>query len=230
MKRSIFFILMLCLITTISFANSPEKNTSPLIESNAYIEGKFSGIEIKPIIDSFYTWMSETNGDIKIKPPTEEQRLYFYKLLKPALNDHEELDLDYVKFPSIAWGNSCVKSFFIIRVLSSDPTVKLIDNYKNDDSESRKGTLAYTFLGCRYKFIAIVADRILDEEMFKSVLLHELGHMWGLHDNTKGDQSIMNGLYPMSDCITKSDIQDLYEIYEKPERAKKAKGCVPKPE
>ena len=224
--KNLFFILFVCLITTISFADSP-KNTT-LIESNAFIEGKFSGVELKPIVESFYTWMSETNNAIKIAPPTESQRNYFYRVLRQAINDPDELEIDYTKHPSIAWGGSCSKDFFVIRVLSIDPIVRLIDSSKNsDDNDDRRlGVLAYTFLGCRYKFIAIVADRIEDEEMFKLVVLHELGHMWGLPDNEKGNLSIMNGIYPMSKCITKSDIIDLYEAHKK-NVPSNIKGCNP---
>lgn len=212
--KNLFFILFICLITTISFAESPKSTV--LIESNAFIEGKFSGVEIKPIVESFYTWMNVSNNAIKILPPTETQRTYFYKVMRNAISDPDELELDITKHPSIAWGGACSKDFFIIRVLSIDPIVRLIDNSKNSDNDDRQlGVLAYTFLGCRYKFIAIVADRIEDEEMFKSVVLHELGHMWGLPDNEKGNHSIMNGIYPMSNCITKSDMIDLYEVHMK---------------
>jgi len=229
--KKIYFMFFICLITTISFAEPPSKKEYiPTIESYAYIEGKFSGVEIAPIIESFYTWINETRGDIKINPPTVEQRNYFYKVLKPSIIDDENLHLDYTKNPKIAWGNSCSKNFFILRVLSNDPTVMLIENSKNSDNEneSKKGILAYTFLGCRYKYIAIVADRIIDEEMFKSVIIHELGHMWGLPDNEKGNQSIMNSSYPMSTCITKSDLEDLYEIHGKKEKVKFFGGCNPK--
>lgn len=223
--KNLFFILFLCLITTISFADSPKNIT--LIESNAFIEGKFSGVEMKPIVESFYTWMSESNGAIKISPPTEVQRAYFYKIMRHAINDPDELDLDYTRHANIAWGGACSKDFFVIRVLSIDPIVRLIDNSKNSgDVDRQLGVLAYTFLGCRYKFIAIVADRIEDEEMFKLVVLHELGHMWGLPDNEKGKLSVMNGIYPMSKCITKSDIIDLYEAHKK-NVPTNIKGCSP---
>jgi hypothetical protein len=223
--KNLFFILFICLITTISFADSPKSNT--LIECNAFIEGKFSGVEMKPIVESFYTWMNVSNGAIKISPPTEVQRAYFYKVMRHAINDPDQLDLDATRHPTVAWGGACSKDFFVIRVLSIDPIVRLIDNSKNSgDSDKQFGVLAYTFLGCRYKFIAVVADRIEDEEMLKAVILHELGHMWGLLDNEKGNSSIMNGVYPMSKCITKSDIIDLYEAHKK-NVPSNIKGCNP---
>jgi hypothetical protein len=219
LKNHLYFIFIISLITTISFAGSPPNKN--IIDTHAYIEGKFSGVEVKPIVEAFYTWMEETKGGVTIRPPTLDQRAYFYNVLKPNITDDEALTLDLVKSPPVAWGGACSKDFFIMRVLSNDPIVMLIDGNK----ESGVGVLAYTFLGCKYKFIAVVADRIEDYEMFKLVLIHELGHMWGLLDNTKGNLSIMNGMYPMSKCITKSDIQDLYEIYDRKEVAKSLGGC-----
>ena len=216
----ISFIFFVCFITTISFANSPNKNKE-IIDAHVYIENKFSGVEVKPIVEAFYTWMGETKGGITIHPPTLEQKIYFHNVLKPNIVDDDSLNLDHVKSAPVAWGGACSKDFFIMRVLSSDPIVMLIDQGK----DSNVGVLAYTFLGCKYKFIAVVADRIQDDEMLKTVLIHELGHMWGLPDNTKGNLSIMNGLYPMSKCITKSDIEELYELYGKKEVAKSLGGC-----
>lgn len=209
-----FFVFLVCLISTLSFAEAP-KNNKNLIESYVLIEHKFSGVELNPIVDAFLTWSQETKNDIIVNPPTIEQKLYFHKVLLPNIGDEDSLALDNSD-PKKAWGNSCSKNFYILRTVSSDPRVMLIDNIKNENnSDRRTGVLAYTFLGCKYKFIVVVADRINDEEMFKVVLMHELGHIWGLPDNEKGQLSIMNGMYPMSTCITKLDIQTLYDIHEK---------------
>jgi hypothetical protein len=215
----ISFIFFVCFITTISFAGSPSNKN--IIDTHAYIEGKFSGVEVKPIVEAFYSWMEQTKGGVTIHPPTLEQRAYFYNVLKPNITDDDALNLDQVKSVPVAWGGACSKDFFVMRVLSNDPIVMLIDGGK----DSNVGVLAYTFLGCKYKFIAVVADRIEDADMFKLVLMHELGHMWGLLDNTKGNLSVMNGMYPMSKCITKSDIEELYEIYGRKEVAKSLGGC-----
>lgn len=85
--------------------------------------------------------------------------------------------------------------------------------------------MAFTFTGCSYKFIAVVADRMSNEKMMYTTMLHELGHMWGMKDNKEGSKSIMNGSWPGAECITKRDLREVYEIHGKKNKEQRAAGC-----
>lgn len=196
-----------------------------LISSRAMIQDDFSGLEAKPIIKAFYAWTEETEGDITIDPPEEIDGLFYDAAVKGEGNDVQVFDLDLKADSSNPdpWQVGCRHAFYVIRVTSSNPTVKAIDAAGEEPRE----VMAFTFTGCNFKFIAVVADRMRDEEMMYTTMLHELGHMWGLPDNKEGQDSIMNGSWPAATCITRRDILNVYEANGKPGMAPKT-GCTRK--
>ena len=223
------FVLAVSMIGAISASEAavpkrdPEK--SRIILSHALIQDEFSGLEIKPIVKAFISWMEETKGDILIIPP-EEADVAFYELaMKDDTGEVDvfEADLQHDSAIKEPWGDKCRHTFYVLRAKSKSTVVKAIDGAI--DGEVRQ-VMAFTFVGCMYKFIVVVADRMKDENVMYTTMLHELGHMWGLPDNKEGNTSIMNGVYPGATCITRRDLQEVYEHHGKPTQVPTETGCT----
>lgn len=221
LKTTMTIVSMLLLIGIIG-ASKPKENPDvivkadqaqreALITSRALIQEDFSGLEVEPIVKAFASWTVATVGDITVNPPTEQDAIYFDLLM----NDSEgnvivfEMDLKADGSNPQPWGPSCRHTFYVLRLTSRHPVVKMLDRTRGGGAE----ILAFTFSGCKYKFIAVVGDRMRDQNLMYTTMMHELGHMWGLVDNNAGPNSIMNGSWPGAMCITKKDVKDLYELY-----------------
>ena len=198
-----------------------------MIASRALIQDDFSGVESEPIVKAFVSWMATTNGDVIITPPTEQDGAYFDLLMSDSNGNVNVFDMDLTADGSRPqpWSESCRHTFYILRLTSRHPVVKMLDNARSGES---KEILAFTFTGCMYKFIAVVADRMRDQNLMYTTMMHELGHMWGLADNTAGSNSIMNGSWPGAMCITKKDIKDLYELHGRSDSIPADAGCDPR--
>jgi len=196
-----------------------------LITSRALIQDDFSGVEGEPIVRAFVSWAVATDGDVTVNPPTEQDVMYFDMLM----NDSEgnvnvfEMNLAADGGKPQPWGPGCRHTFYVLRLTSRHPVVKILDKERGGGAE----ILAFTFSGCMYKFIAVVADRMRDQNLMYTTMMHELGHMWGLADNKSGPASIMNGSWPGAMCITKKDIKDLYELHGRGDSIPDT-GCDPK--
>lgn len=222
LKYTLVTAFIMSFIGTISASEpirDPEK--TKLIEARALIQDEFSGLETEPIVKSFFSWMEETTGDIEIMPPTEVDGLFYDIAIKGNGNDVSVFDMDLQADGSNPdpWSKGCRHTFYVIRITSSHPVVKALDG-------EDKQIMAFTFTGCAFKFIAVVADRMRDENMLYTTMLHELGHMWGLPDNKDGKISVMNGSWPGANCITKKDLRDVYEKNNKQGMEPKDKGCL----
>lgn len=217
-----FFTSFIGVLGASEAKRDPEK--THLITTRAMIQDDFSGLEATPIVKAFVSWMEETRGDILVSPPNESDGVFYDVVMKGDGNDLQVFDMDLKSDGSTPdpWDKGCRHTFYIVRVTSNNSVVKAID--KDRDSE----VLAFTFSGCAFKFIAVVADRMRDEKMMYTTMLHELGHMWGLPDNKDGQLSIMNGSWPGSSCITKKDVADVYNRNGKPSAAPKDTGCTAK--
>lgn len=232
-KFTTIFALILTFVGVISAAEPAPKTDSSksnLIKSHALITDSFSGLEITPISRAIKEWIRITEGDITVLPPKKSDGVFYNKLLRGEGDVAiSSLAISYLNESSEKpWDSDCNNTFYILRTTSRDPVVKLLDNVKSSENENENvGILAFTYTGCFLKYIVVVADRIDDEKVLYETMLHELGHMWGLLDNEKGDKSVMNGMYPMSTCITKEDLEDLYEIFDKKDLASKRSGCLP---
>ena len=197
---------------------APEK--THLLSTNALISDDFSGIEDTIIVKAFVGWMVETRGDITISPPESRDQLYYDILIKGDSANMNIFEMDLVGDARIPdpWSKNCRNTFYVIRITSSHPVIQQFDS-------QNRHVMAFTFVGCAYKFIAVVADRMGSEEVLYTTMLHELGHMWGLLDNKEGENSIMNGSWPGSKCITKKDLRQTYEIRGKKGKEPKGAGC-----
>ncbi|NBR26656.1 MAG: hypothetical protein EBU08_23345, partial [Micrococcales bacterium] len=70
------------------------------------------------------------------------------------------------------WREGCKQTFYILRGTSRDPIVKYIDDRDGDPSV---GILAFTYTGCLFKYIMVVGDRMENDELMYTTMLHELG-------------------------------------------------------
>lgn len=220
-KYTLVTAFIMSFIGTISASEpirDPEK--TKLIDARALIQDDFSGLETGPIISAFVSWMNETRDDITIMPPTEVDGIFYDIAIKGSGNDISVFDMDLQadgRNPD-PWSKGCRHTFYVIRITSNHPVVKALDG-------EDKQIMAFTFTGCAFKFIAVVADRMRDENMLYTTMLHELGHMWGLPDNKDGKSSVMNGSWPGSNCITKKDLRDVYDKNNKQGMEPKDRGC-----
>ena len=229
LKQTLVIGLMLSFIGVISASEVKRENLprdpekTKLIHSKALIQNDFSGLESKPIVDAFVSWMNETEGDVLVLPPEERDVLFFDLIMKGSDGSFNAFDMDLESDGSVPdpWSERCRQTFYVLRVTSDNPIVKAVDG-------DNRHVLAFTFTGCVFKFIVVVADRMESEQMMYTTMLHELGHMWGLKDNNRGKASIMNGSWPAAVCITKKDLHDLYESRGKVGMEPKSSGCVSK--
>lgn len=216
---TIAFVMSFIGIISASEAQKPTEDTQ-LVTTNALITEEFSGVETQIIVKAFVNWMAETRGDVMILPPEEKDLMYYDVLMKgdsPTF-DIFEMDLSSDARSPDPWSKNCRSTFYVIRITSSHPVVQAFE------AEGRH-VMAFTFTGCAYKFIAVVADRMSNEQVMYTTMLHELGHMWGMKDNQEGEKSIMNGSWPGSKCITKRDLKEVYEINGKKGKEPLGAGC-----
>lgn len=203
-------------------ASEPERDPEKthILTTNAMIAEEFSGIESSLIVRSFLGWMNATRGDILILPPDERDSLYYKFFLKGDSPEFSIFEMDLTEDAKVKnpWAKECRQTFYVMRITSSHPVVKALDG------EDRT-IMAFTFSGCAYKFIAVVADRMTNEKMMYTTMLHELGHMWGMKDNKEGVRSIMNGSWPGAECITKRDLHEVYEIRGRKNKEQRDAGC-----
>lgn len=220
------FASSITLIAALSASEASEAKRDPeksrMIVAHAAIQDEFSGLETRPIVQAFTSWMVETSGDILVLPPDETDAMFYEMVMK---NDKGEVDVFNANLKEDAevkdpWAGDCRRTFYVLRLKSKSPIVKTIDG------ETRQ-VMAFTFVGCMFKFIVVVSDRMKSENVMYTTMLHELGHMWGLPDNREGKSSVMNGVYPGSFCITKRDIQEVYDAHGKSVYVPTDTGCVP---
>lgn len=231
MPKILKFVTVLTILLTfvgvLSAAEKPARDPSKshLITSHALITEGFSGLELAPLSNAIRTWMKETSNDITVLPPEESDSIFYNMMIRGEDSTViSDIALTYPDDYKNPWKVGCRNTFYVIRTTSRDPLVKAIDD---QDGDPTTGVLAFTHPGCLFKYIVIVADRMDNEELMYVTMLHELGHMWGLPDNERGKLSIMNGMYPMAPCITKTDLFETYEVFGKGNQVPKKGGCIP---
>jgi hypothetical protein len=185
-KQITVFVAALSMIGTISASEAVitkrdrDPDNSHIILSHALIQDEFSGLEVKPIVKAFMSWMEETKGDILIIPPDEADVAFYELAMKDDNGEIDVFEADLQRDGAVKepWGDKCRHSFYILRAKSKSAVVKAIDGAI--DGEVRQ-VMAFTFVGCNYKFIVVVADRMKDENVMYTTLLHELGHIYPFH-------------------------------------------------
>ena len=226
-KFAMILVLLLTFVGILSAEEKPARDPkkSHLLTAHALITDDFSRLELLPLSNAIRSWMKETSGDITVLPTDQADSIFYEIMIRgeeaSAISDTALTYPDDSKNP---WKAGCRNTFYVIRTTSRDPLVKILDNRDGDPSS---GVLAFTYTGCLFKYIVIVADRMESEEFMYGTMLHELGHMWGLPDNERGQLSVMNGMYPMAPCITKTDLFETYEVFGKSNQVPKKGGCTP---
>ena len=225
-KFAMIVILFITFVGVISAATPPTRDSkqSHLLTTHALITSDFSGVEAAPITNAIRSWMKETSNDITVLPPEQSDSMFYEMLIRGSVSAISDMALMYSDENKDPWGEDCRNNFYIIRTTSRDPLVKALDNREGDPAS---GVLAFTYLGCFFKYIVVVGDRMHNEELMYTTMLHELGHMWGLPDNERGQLSVMNGIYPMAPCITKTDLFETYEVFGKSVHVPTKGGCTP---
>lgn len=225
-KFATILTLLLTCVGILSAAEAPirDPKKSHLLTSHALIADDFSGLELLPLSNAIRSWMKETSNDITVLPP-EQSDIFFYEIMirGDEASAISETAMTYPDDSKNPWKAGCRNTFYVIRTTSRDPLVKSLDNR---DGDPTTGVLAFTYTGCLFKYIVIVADRMNNEDVMYGTMLHELGHMWGLPDNERGQLSVMNGIYPMAPCITKTDLFETYEVFDKSNQVPKKGGCI----
>lgn len=123
------------------------------------------------------------------------------------------IDYDVVRLPitdhtEVADRNNSI----VINKVSSDfPDVIAIDYYNGHS------TLGYYTAQYSLPMIAMVNERIIMDEDFEQIIMHELGHSVGL-DHMEGADGIGTLMYPSidaaSDFITQSDLISFCKLYK----------------
>lgn len=90
----------------------------------------------------------------------------------------------------------------IYRVTSDEPAVQ---NITAESGSSVNGS-------CRGNSILLIIDRITSERVFRHVMLHELGHFYGIHHQPDGLMaSSVNSLY---DCVDQRTLDEFCDMYD----------------
>lgn len=126
-------------------------------------------------------------------------------IIHNSLNEWSNKTNDLVTWSIKDWSDpKCNNSVLIIRNISTDQDVI------NIEMKIKRRLKGYTYKNNNFTYVLIVADNIENVHDYRIIMLHEIGHVLGLHhnDNNKSimndnDLNYMNGI---------SDL-DLYELY-----------------
>lgn len=139
---------------------------------------------------------------------SEEQEYITAAALDWSINTNHIIDYDIIPLPS-SEKISLVNSLIFIKMSPDNPNIILLDHAKKNT------TLAFYNESGPLPFIAVVSDR-LDEDNYKEVMLHELGHSLGL-EHVKGDDGLDTLMYPYVELgathITPTDLKQFCKLY-----------------
>lgn len=157
----------------------------PIIRKKVFIDKYFSNNEKKYIFKSLQHWENVTNGLIKFDVIDKSA---------PSLVERTQCRERIEDEPCY--------SFYIAKVLSTDPIVKEIDKYE-------EGFIwGYAYIGFIPNIILIVTDRLPNYNIFMQVITHEIGHILGL-DHSSQKESIMYKYCNMNGILTEKDLKNI---------------------
>lgn len=160
---------------------SSNRNSLPIIR-HVSIDHSFSDLEKNDILNSLDEWKISTNNSFNYKIVNYQYNDEFYKNCKD-------------------------NSLFILKKSYNSEDIILREKHYN----TLLGLAIFKNEPCNFEKIFIVHDRINNRNLFKFVVLHELGHILNLNHNNK--KSIMNTKY--SDGLvnlTEYDIDLFFKI------------------
>lgn len=194
-KLLILCLVLLCYVSCSSnLKRAPIPTSDEKLHKTIYIDRSFSKVQVEFIEAALNEWSCSTN------------RLIKYEIVK---------NTDYQKvYDTIV---DSADSLVLISATTNNKNIK-----ESDDEFHKKDNNTYT-LGLympteTVPTILVVSDRIYDKTIYVGVLLHELGHAWGLgHFNNK-DSVMYYNITDGSKHITKNDLYYLcYYYWCKPE-------------
>lgn len=143
---------------------------------------------------------------------SDEEALVITQVAKrwtEATNHIAEIDVAFMPTQIAPVDHSL--SIMVLDVSPSFPSVIILDQLNNNSTCG-----VYNARELEYPVIAVVMERIDDIDLFRKVVMHEVGHALGL-EHLKGDENIFTLMYPltglMSPGITTRDLVAFCKIY-----------------
>jgi hypothetical protein len=173
--------------------NGPTVN-SQRIHRKVFFEPALTKEEVDATLDAMQDWVDNTHGLISFEFPTG-----------PAPDG------------VLHWkGAGCNDSMYILVTTSDTPLVRDYEaqKRKSGDLPSTQETLAFTTNDCEVHTTTIIRDRIEGRNELYRVMLHEMGHQWGI-DHVKDGESMMRpSMDDASVCLTKKDMELFCDLHD----------------
>lgn len=103
----------------------------------------------------------------------------------------------------------CTRDIYVSRVLSTDRRVKDIEATIQGEVHGGFDLAGYANPGCVSKWIMLVADRVSSEVEYRTLVIHEVGHILGMqHIDSREKKTVMfPTLEGSATCITDTDMR-----------------------
>jgi hypothetical protein len=201
-------------------SESRSSEVKHLIKGRILIDTDFSAPERKLIAAALKMWTDPLGDSIRMEISEDPGAEYSEMLVQQRLVLKQERVAagitnpdDAFTDPHDSWDSfdprtpfwsapGCSDHAVILRLTSSDPKVRLIDQ------ESKSTLVGLTSNSCHDKMVIIIADRIDDERGFIAVVAHELGHLFGLkHDFKRAGTLMFPDKKFAAHCVVARDVE-----------------------
>jgi len=166
----------------------------PGIRKYIRIDHHFSTQEREIIFDALNTWESATKNFVKfniINAYATSLNGYEDSKTLIANNDHRHYEVNIID---------------IIKTYSHDDIILKVDKYE------KMPILGYACFLYYSNFTLLVTDRLTNDQMFKTIILHEMGHLLGMFHNKKRHTLMYPYYNSIVDTITKYDLRSFCKI------------------
>lgn len=195
MKKYLYFLLILLLFGCVHSHDFYQlQNQGIQIHRYVHIDPQYGGIERKIIENALQEWNSKTGGFVRwtVKDWPEDYATHAF------IKDPEETE------------NQCSNHLLIMRGLSTD---QMVISVETDLGQGVSGYAYSAVEKCGTEYIVLVTDKLDNHNFFRLVVLHELGHILGLHHND--NVSIMSYKYMVyANGITNYDLDEMIKKYQ----------------